>query len=247
MFKLFLLITFLPFFSKGSWFVPVGHLEEYKKSHRTKGECEKLSGFSCFDIEGKDLRYIKVETSPEDDKSKPIYKERYNVVACSDEMDCTNKLSAELEPYCDQGQNDFVTYEKNVLLPGMTYGCSGIVGYEQVQVTKLIVDQALKTQVLAKDIADKEKREGVERELNDIEFGKKLMAIIGYSSKKKGLTPTQIQSLRSAVSAAESALSVGAIEQAKVSIEGYTPDGTLLTQQDKDDILEEINNYLSNQ
>lgn len=216
------------------------------KAYALKAECEAQEGQTCYDISNKDPRWHEAVTEQVDDKSKPLYKNEYNVTACADQQDCSEKFSqanAEAK-VCDQGIDDFVRYRENTLMPGWQYYCTGITGYEQKTITTLKENTDLKTQILNEEQAAKTKKEGIEKEIKDIEFGKRIMAIVGYQNAQKGLNISQIQELRSNMAAAEDALSVGAIEAAKAAIEGYTADGTLLRQQDKDEILAEINAYL---
>lgn len=205
--------------------------------------CESTEGQACFDTTGKDLRYHEIQTIQENDLSKPIQKTRYNVTACSSDEDCNAQVQAAGASFCESG--DTFSILENSLMPGWTFGCTGISGYEQRTVTTLVEVPALKSSVLSQDATDQAIQAGILDEIKDKAFGEKVMAYVGYLNKQKNLSISQIQTLRGAISAAEDALSVGAIEAARAAVDGYSPDGTLLTAADKTAILAMIDGYLA--
>jgi hypothetical protein len=72
------------------------------------------------------------------------------------------------------------------------------------------------------------------------DFGRRLIAMMSIRNDAKGLTVGQNATLMSTFSAINAALLNGSIDTAKSEIQSVTPDGTLVTQADKDAILSEI-------
>ena len=71
-----------------------------------------------------------------------------------------------------------------------------------------------------------------------------MIAYIGARNMAKSLTTAQVKTVVETYSTIQALLASGSIATAKVEIEAVTPDGTLITQADKDAILAEVNAYL---
>lgn len=225
----------------GTPFFPVGKTNA-KTYYKDKAKCEAQEGQACYDITGKDLRFHSVQTGEVDDPSKPIYKTKYNVTACSNSQDCANKLSAEASPFCEEG--DYPQIKENSLMPGYSYFCAGITGYEQIEAQVLVEDAALKAQILAADQAKKTLEEQIQARTKRINFGTRIVALMGVRNDSKSLTAEQSASFLQTYGPIMQMLQAGALDTAKTQIEGITPDGTVTTQADKDALLAEINSYL---
>jgi len=90
--------------------------------------------------------------------------------------------------------------------------------------------------------AEKTKIAGIEAALLAVEGGKRIVAYMNALNYAKGLTTAQVKTvLQDAdLSLIKSLLESGSLVTAKEEIEAYTPDGTLVTQGDKDAIIAEL-------
>ena len=222
-----------------NWF-PVGK-EGAATVYTKKAKCETAEGQTCFDITNKDRRYHDVQTVQVDDESKPIWKASYNTGACDNPTDCGNEISE--ADACDEG--DQYQYKKNSLLPGYTYYCTKLLGYEQIDVVKLVENPTLKAQVLAADNAKAQAQAAENAVYNHMAFGKKIKARIAVINLTRGLSEAQVKTFVDNFESINRLLDAGAIQTARSSISGLVPDGSLLRQQDKDLILAEIDAFLA--
>lgn len=239
--KLFILILIFAnqSFAIENW-APIGKsgdLPRYTKKH----DCERIEARDCFEISKKDPRFHEVETQTVDDMAKPIYKPKYNLESCSSPEDCQSKM-ASVGASCSNG--DYANYEKNQVMPGYSIFCMGISGYEQKTIKVLVENSALKASVLAADAEKKTLETQISTMSKHIAFGNRMIALIGARNVSKNLTTAQVKQVVESYSTIQSLLSSGSLLTAKAEIEAITPDGTLITQADKDAILGELNAYL---
>lgn len=242
----FLIFIFCFLFCLGSfaenWF-PVGK-EGVETVYMKKSKCEQAEGQSCFDVTNKDPRYHVVETQTVDDLSNPIMKAPYNTGSCDDGVDCSEKISeAQSNDPCDEG--DHYTTEENDVLPGFTYYCTGIQGYEQIQKDVLVEDTDAKASVLAADQAKAESAQKLQAKLKDMQFGQMVIAKFSIKSDEKGLSSSQRAQLANDFETIKRLLEAGSIQAARDTIAGISPDGTLVTSEDKTELLSEIDAYLA--
>ena len=81
----------------------------------------------------------------------------------------------------------------------------------------------------------------------DIEFGQMIIALVGKKNEEKSLTHEQKNAMMSDSSLATilNMLSVGRIGYSKQLIAAYTPDGTYITQSDKEEIIQLLDDHLA--
>lgn len=91
-----------------------------------------------------------------------------------------------------------------------------------------------------KALSDSE--EEIELRLRRMDFGKRLIAIMSIRSDEKELNTGQVVQLNKDFSDINAAVLNGSISTAKALISFFAPDGTIITQSDKDALLSEINN-----
>lgn len=221
-------------------FYPVGKVGA-KTVYSKKDKCEQIEGQLCFDITTKDPRYNSPVTSMVNDIEKPIYKAPYNTENCDSEQDCVSKVSAK-NASCTNG--DSATYQKNQVLPGYTIFCTGISGYEQREQTVLVENADLKASVLAADAQKAQLESDIANMQKHIAFGNRMIAYIGVRNKSKGLTKGQVKQMVQDYSVINDLLASGSLLTVKDEIEALVPDGTIVTQSDKDALLAELNSYL---
>ena len=230
-------------FAANNWF-PVGKAGA-KTTYVKKQKCEQVEGQSCYDISEKDIRYWEVQTVNVDDTSNPIMKAAYNSGSCNDPEDCSTKMGdAMVSSPCDSGDN--YTYKQNELMPGYTYYCTRLLGYEQIAIETLVENASLKSTVQAADAAKAAEESAIQGKLKDMDYGKLVIAKMGLKSDGKGLSPGQRKQLIDDYESVFRLLRAGSINAARDTINGMTPDGTRVTTQDKTDILTELDAYLGN-
>lgn len=237
-FVLATMLTNVTAFSKN--FFPVGK-QGASKAYSSKTLCEEVEGQSCFDVFGKDLRYYVVETITQDDLTRPIMKDPYNGTACDTRPACDLIID---DVVCDEG--DYKETRKLKLFPGFTIVCLGIEGYEQIETSVLVLDQNLKDAIDAADTVKTNRQAQINSKVKDLYFGQKLLAIIGVQQFASGLTSSQKIQYFEDYQGLQRLLLGGAIASAKQLLEDLTPDGTLLTEVNKQELLGEINEYLAN-
>jgi hypothetical protein len=212
-------------------------------SYSKKKVCEAKESEPCFQWQkGYILGTVSIQNVQEDDPTKPILKTPYNLKNCTDPTDCGTKSKAEPADYCLAG--DYIQIKENSIMPGYSYYCEGVTGYEQQTIKKVVEDSAAKATKETEIAADKAKRELIRNKMKDINFGKQVIALISVQNDAKNLNSTQIKQMLSTYATIEALLGVGSIDTAKGEVEAITPDGTLVTQANKDEILAMINEYL---
>lgn len=116
--------------------------------------------------------------------------------------------------------------------------------YHTVVDGQLVEDAALKEEVLDGDEVQEIAEMAIAQKLRNMEFGKRILAIVAIRNDSKNLQPADVVSLSNTYAPIQALLLNGSIATAKAQIEAITPDGTLVTQADLDAILAEINAYL---
>lgn len=220
-----------------------------KTMYTSKESCEQKEKHDCYDMGDpakgtfKDPRFHSVTTADEDDQSKPIWKPKYNVVACGSPSECKSK-QVELggNAHCNTG--DQIFYSKNSLMPGYSIFCSRVTGYEQKSVTRAREVPLLKAQVESDDVSKKAEKDAVQKVMKDQQFGKVLVATLVARNKAKNLTSKQKKDLAVAYQTVQQLLLAGSLKAAKDEVSASTPDGTLVTQADKDALLAALTAYL---
>lgn len=212
---------------------------------------EKNPGVTCFDFSGVDPRTVEVKQVFQNDTDKPIMKAKYNMTACNTAAECGEAIDALNLPegdhssYCDQGAEDMVTFSENSLMPGWSFYCTSVIGYEQTQVESLVVNNDLKAQFAASDQIAQAKQSAKDQIEKNILFARDLKKEISIINLSRGLTTTQIQTFVDSFESINRLLDAGAIQTARVSINGLTPDGTIMRAEDKTAIIALIDKYLA--
>ena len=140
-----------------------------------------------------------------------------------------------VEPLLDAEGNEQYDVDENVITHEVTYPAEATYLIEDVSVA------ALKEERLKQLVIDVRKNKA------DLEFGMMIIALVGMKNEAKGLTHEQKNTMMfdSTIQAILGMLQAGRIGYTKTLVTAYTPDGTLLTQADKDDILQLIDDHLA--
>lgn len=211
---------------------------------RGKELCEKTEGQDCFEVQGKVIGNYDVVTTQVDDMSKPIYKPNYKIEACDSPQDCQSKQDSKDPGYCEAG--DYLKHEKNSLMPGYKYFCTGISSYEKKDEKTLVVNEQKKQVYDASEELKSAEAAVLAGYQKDVSFGVRMIGMIALRNRAKNLTTTQKKSLISDFRAVMDLLGAGAIPDAKAEIETIAVQDPIVTQADKDALLAEINSYLGN-
>jgi len=229
-------------FAVENWF-PVSK-SGAKTVYMKKADCEATEGQACFDITGKDIRYHDIQTVQVDDETNPIWKAPYKSASCDDQEDCMAKIAtATQDDPCDSG--DTYKSEKNAVLPGYTYYCTKLEGYAQINVQSLVENSTNKAAVEAADAAETTLNSQLAAKYKDMAFGKRVIALFTLKSDAKSLSSTQRAQLANDFETIKRLLEAGSIQAARDTMASITPDGTLVTAQDKTDVLAELDSYLA--
>lgn len=243
---LILVFCFPAFAQRGNWVAETQIKDEAAPNYREKSVCQALSGAECFERSGKDLRrWMKGQV---DDLARPKYQKK-DSQSCIDEATC-QPLFAALD--CTQyqsmagpdGPDQYKPFAVKLADLTEVY-CAEPYAYEQMD--DLIPDSA---GIIAADAEDATKAVLAAQELNikavktAMECGRDVLALMAIRNAPKSLTRPQKKTLISTYSDAKNFLELGSLQEARDEVDEATPDGTIVTQADKDAILAKIDDCL---
>lgn len=207
--------------------------------------CKEKSGQDCYDISGKNLEYWELKDTQVDDLSKPLYKTRYKLTTCSDELDCSEKLGKLDDPstYCD-GDDSISTSKNSGGLPGWSFYCTSIIGYEKKTEKKLVLNEEKKAAYEAKAKKEQEDAENRAAVAAAMSFGTSIKVEMNLVNAKKNLTAQQIQDYVDQFAGITRLLDAGAISAARSRI-ALIEAGTSVTAEEKAYILKKMDDFLA--
>jgi len=209
--------------------------------------CQKAGVSDCIDLKGKDLETNSLQDVEVDDWSKPNYSAKTNMVSCKDRADCLQLHSkiakAEKDtgtPYC-ANVKDHVAFSENNLMPGYSLYCWRFLGtYEKKTVQELLPDDA---KIATKD-AKTQAAAALNQAKSNMSFGRNLIALMNVSAASKNRSKVEVKKLLKDTAEIKSMLEAGALETAREEIIAL-PVGPLITQEDKDTLVGELDSYLA--
>jgi hypothetical protein len=89
-----------------------------------------------------------------------------------------------------------------------------------------------------------QRRNEIRKIMQDMEFGREVVALFGVLNNSKSLSSEQIALLSATYAPIQNLLLSGAINTARLAIEQVVPDGVVITQEDKDEIVTYLRDYL---
>lgn len=167
----------------------------------------------------------------EDDLANPNYS-KSQVETCVDNDDCIAKTGLKTCTDVDEG----VVWTSS---PFEVY-CTKFLSYPQITVMHVLIDSAKLpawNALLAKKAAMKQI-------FKMRKAGQSVIDVMVYRSAIKSLTIGQKKQILLTYSDIKELLEVGNLEQAKIEIQAVTPDGVLVTADDKTELIAEIDKYL---
>lgn len=214
--------------------VKSGSIEAYS----LKADCERVSQEKCFDLgEYPSTVFSEVDESVED-YSKPVYS-KSEVQACATNAICDSTFAVKV--CTDVTESPIKNYDLKQVY------CSKFLSYEQklqktiaLDAVKLAAYQAAK--VLEASAALKEA--GIQGALKRIECGKRVIGLLVLRNSSKVLTTANIAQINTVYAPIKSLIETGSLVTAKEYMLAITPDGVLITEADKSDLVAEINKCL---
>jgi len=139
---------------------------------------------------------------------------------------------------------DFYDYEneQTKLFANLEIPVSSLPTVVEVNLKLLSVNPASIASAITEIKATKEYK--IARAIEDMDFGKKIIAEVRVSSIERELSEAQTNAMESSMVSIISKLDLGKITQAQTLISKIAPDGTVVTQKLKDYILGKISQYL---
>lgn len=239
-----LLVLLFSLFSLNSFSSWVGGSKiniENKSFYINQSACVIHEKESCYKSDGDFIPGgLELKRINEDDRTKPIYTRREKVLSCANKSACEALLSG----YCDPDFSTYTAYHDAG--QGRVY-CSKFLGYEQrlssdLHLVKHSINHATK-------VVDRDTKEALNIALNAIRkkrmIGQGIVDLMIYRSASKALTATQRKQVLEAYALIKGLLETGNLEQAKTEIQAITPDGTLVTSDDKTALISEIDKHLN--
>lgn len=198
-------------------------------------KCEDYPQEQCHCVENIDPWSAELVDEVVD--GSPIYS-KHDVSSCSDQADCDSKF---VSLVCADNANEKIkNYDQ------MEVYCAHLEGYEQVLTGKkaLAVSQVKRAAREASVAAQKQREEDIQVALKEASKGQRVMALFRVLNKKKNLTGLQKKALLSDtnIKSIMDALDAGSLDVAGSLINAYVADGVLVTEQDKQTLLQELSN-----
>lgn len=139
------------------------------------------------------------------------------------------------EPLLDDADQEQYDEEGNLITHEVVY---------PAEATYAVIDNSIEA---AREERLRQLRIQAAKNKSDLDFGQMVIALVGMKNEAKGLTHDQKNTMMgdSSIQAILGMLQAGRIGYAKQLVTAFTPDGTLLTQADKDDILQLLDDHLA--
>lgn len=224
-------ILILPVLALAENWTTISKLES-GQGFQLKAECERVTSEKCFDIGDLPKEVYSVGNVLEDDFNKPIFEAKSNVKACEGQACYEAQKDLCIEPY-----SSFVNSELTEVY------CTKLIGYEKKEVPSILLDSVkkaaydLKVQAEAVKAIEEAK---IQAKLTRMESGKRILAFINVRNDSKSLTPDQVSLMISTYGDIKNALETGSLNTAKFLVNSKSPDGVVMTSEDKVAILSEI-------
>lgn len=232
------LVLFSNFAFAENWLNHTKILNASKEAFSLKSDCERISGERCFDIGDLPSSVFSEVDEEVDDTSKPIYS-KSEMVSCVSEANCDLIF---LTKVCTDSTEQLI---KNYDL--LEVYCSKWVGYEK-KLQKTIAQDASKLAAFqaqkAIEEAARQKEASIQVALKRIECGKRVIGLLIVRNSVKVLTTAQVGQINTTYSPIKSLIETGSLVTAKEYMQAITPDGVLITEADKSDLVAEINKCL---
>lgn len=203
-------------------------------------KCKKHYAKDCIKLpSGFNPNYYTLQDVIKDDLENPIYTKTEVLNQCGEY--CQSLWDSNTYTCQDQDASPYLNLDIEEIY------CAKVTGYNQIATGQKIVaeDAVLKANYESQVQAKKDQEEAIQNELKAIEHGKRVIAVLMYRNRSKNLTTAQISQMNNTYSDIKNLLDTGSLETAKLAIGAITPDGTIVTEQDKTALIQEIDNFLN--
>jgi hypothetical protein len=122
-----------------------------------------------------------------------------------------------------------------------------ITGYEKKTIDSIAIDSSKLSLWKADQLtlaAAKDKESSIQAALERIECGKRVIALLVVRNSVKQLSTTQVASINNIYAPIKGLIDTGSLVTAKELMLSISPDGTLITEEDKSDLVNEITKCL---
>jgi len=209
-----------------------------QEAYSLKADCERISGERCFDLGDLPSSVFSEVDEEVEDGSKPIYS-KSEMIACVSEANCDLIF---LTKVCTDSTEQLI---KNYDL--LEVYCSKWVGYEK-KLQKTIAQDAQKVSAWesqkAVEATERARELAIQTALKRIECGKRVIGLLVVRNSGKSLTTAQVGQINSVYAPIKGLIDTGSLVTAKEQMQLITPDGSLITNEDKTDLISEINKCL---
>jgi hypothetical protein len=172
-----------------------------------------------------------------DDPFSPQWEAASQVTECEGEEACQTAL---LALTCEGNREKFIDAEFTQVY------CTKIVGYDQVATGAYVLaeNESLKSAYLAAKAAEDALNAGLQEVARLRAAGQRVISLVILRNGAKNLTDEQVIALHATYATVKSFLEDGSLVRAKAAVEAITPDGVIMTVDDKTAILAEIERHL---
>lgn len=209
-----------------------------KEAYSLKSTCEQISGETCYDLGDYPSSVYSEVDSEVDDYLKPIYSKN-EIQSCSTIQICDSIHAA--KTCVINGDRSVKNYEL------MQVYCTRFLAYEKKTIKIIELDQsklsAYTTQKNIETVA-RQKEAGIQAALKRIECGKRVIGLLVLRNSVKTLTTSNIAQINSTYAPIKGLIDTGSLNTAKEQMALIVPDGTLITTDDKNDLIAEIEKCL---
>lgn len=207
-----------------------GSIEAYS----LKADCERVSGETCFNVGDYPTSVYSEMDEEIDDTAKPIYS-KSETESCLSESNCDLVFST--KTCSDLTESPIKNYDL------LQVYCSKWIGYEKkLQKTIALDSQKLTTWQSQKAIeaSERAREVAIQTALKRIECGKRVIGLLVVRNASKTLTTAQIGQINTVYAPIKGLIDTGSLVTAKEQMQAITPDGLLITTEDKNDLIQEI-------
>jgi nitric oxide reductase large subunit len=137
---------------------------------------------------------------------------------------------------CPVGHNSYIDIDYTKIY------CTRLIGYRKKKTFSLVLNQSKQNAILEEIEQAKQQESEIQAAIAEIDKGKRALALFKVLNQKKGLTPQQRGKLLSDSKIKDilDALNTGSIPVAVALINSFPADGILVTEQDKQKLISEL-------
>jgi uncharacterized ubiquitin-like protein YukD len=214
--------------------VKSGSIEAYS----LKSDCERISNETCYDLGSYPSSVYSEVDSNIDDFNKPVYSKN-EIQSCATNEICDSIHASKV--CSDSLEYSIKNYDLNQVY------CSRVIGYETKAIKIIELDSAKLSAYQAQEIFKtqaRQKEQVIQFALKRIECVKRVIGLLVLRNSTKVLTTANIAQINSTYAPIKGLIDTGSLNTAKEQMALIVPDGTLITVDDKNDLISESDKCL---